>query len=236
MHKKRKSIKAVAHVMVVMFMMTVIILIASSNKHNDGEVNGKMGNNIGKTAVEDVHNDDSGTTNTEVLETTEDVATDSNAYPGSSGSIEESTTEATIEATTEATTTEEVTTEEVTTEATTEYVEEPTTEVTYTYEGTKLSTVIGRNHFNGHDETFYNLDMSLVVEYMRNEGFSEDEYPYWVREDGCKMLGNYIIIASNLERYPKGTLRETSLGTGIVCDTGTFAKTKPEDVDIATNW
>lgn len=78
--------------------------------------------------------------------------------------------------------------------------------------------------------------MSLVVKYMRDAGFSEDEYPYWVREDGCKMLGDYIIIASNLERYPKGTLRETSLGMGIVCDTGTFANTKPEDVDIATTW
>lgn len=229
MHKKRKSIKMVASVMVVMFMMAVIIIIVNLNKPDD-EVDSKMGNNIGKTVVEDVHNDDS-TTNTEVLETTEDVATDSNAYPGSSGHIEESTTEATTEATIE-----EVTTEEVTTEATTEYVEEPTTEVTYTYAGTKLSKTVGRNHFNGHDETFYNLDMSLVVKYMRDAGFSEDECPHWVREDGCKMLGDYIIIASNLERYPKGTLRETSLGMGIVCDTGTFANTKPEDVDIATTW
>ena len=235
MHKKRKSIKTVVGVMLVMFIAAVIIVIVSLNKPNKDDVDVNMGNNIGKTAVGDVHNDDSGTTNTEVLETTEDVATDSNAYPGSSGQIEEFTTEATTEATIEATT-EEVTTEEVTTEATTEYVEEPTTEVAYTYEGTKLSTVIGRNHFNGHDETFYNLDMSLVVEYMREAGFSEDEYPYWVREDGCKMLGDYIIIASNLERYSKGTLRETSLGMGIVCDTGTFAKTKPEDVDIATTW
>ena len=235
MHKKRKSIKKVAEVMLVMFMVAVIIVIVSLNKPNKDDVDVNMGNNIGKTAVKDVHNDDSGTTNTEVLETTEDVATDSNAYPGSSGHIEESTTETTTEATTKATT-EEVTTEEVTTEAATEYVEESTTEVTYTYEGTKLSTVIGRNHFNGHDETFYNLDMSLVVEYMREAGFSEDEYPYWVREDGCKMFGDYIIIASNLERYPKGTLSETSLGIGIVCDTGTFAKTKPEDVDIATTW
>lgn len=231
MHKKRKSIKKVAEVMLIMFMVVVTAVIVSLNKPSKDDADSNMGNNIGKTAVEDVHNDDSGTTNTEVLETMEDVATDSNAYPGSSGHIKESTIEATTEATTE-----EVTTEEVTTEATIEYVEEQTTEVTYTYEGTKLSTVIGRNHFNGHDETFYNLDMSLVVKYMRNAGFSEDEYPYWVREDGCKMLGDYIIIASNLERYPKGTLRETSLGMGIVCDTGTFANTKPEDVDIATTW
>lgn len=189
----------------------------------------KSSSNLGKTAVKDVHN--LATTNTEVLETTEDVATDSNVYQVSWGYIEEITTEATTEVTTE-----EITTEEVTTEATTEYVEEPTTEVTYTYEGTKLSVSVGRNHFNGHDETFYNLDMNLVVKYMRDEGFSEDEYPYWVREDGCKMLGDYIIIASNLERYPKGTLRETSLGMGIVCDTGTFAIAKPEDVDVAVNW
>ena len=85
-------------------------------------------------------------------------------------------------------------------------------------------------------ETYYNLNMSLVVSYMRNLGYSEEEYPYWVREDGCKMLGNYIIVAANLSTRPEGTILETSLGTAIVCDTGSFVNTYPNGIDIAVNW
>ena len=85
-------------------------------------------------------------------------------------------------------------------------------------------------------ETYYNLNMSLVVSYMRNLGYSEEDYPYWVREDGCKMLGNYIIVAANLSTRPKGTILETSLGTAIVCDTGSFVNTYPNGIDIAVNW
>ncbi len=85
-------------------------------------------------------------------------------------------------------------------------------------------------------ETYYNLNMSLVVSYMRNLGYSEEEYPYWVREDGCKMLGNYIIVAANLSTRPKGTILETSLGTAIVCDTGSFVSNYPNGIDIAVNW
>ena len=85
-------------------------------------------------------------------------------------------------------------------------------------------------------ETYYNLNMNLVVSYMRHLGYSEEEYPYWVREDGCKMLGNYIIVAANLSTRPKGTILETSLGTAIVCDTGSFINTYPNGIDIAVNW
>ena len=46
-------------------------------------------------------------------------------------------------------------------------------------------------------ETYYNLNMSGVVSIMRSMGYSEEEYPYWVREDGCKMLGDYIMVAAN---------------------------------------
>ena len=59
---------------------------------------------------------------------------------------------------------------------------------------------------------------------------------YWVREDGVKMLGDYVMVAANLKTHPRGSIVETSLGTGIVCDTGGFAKEHPERLDIATSW
>ena len=85
-------------------------------------------------------------------------------------------------------------------------------------------------------ETYYNLNMSGIVQIMRDLGYSEEDYPYWVREDGCKMFGDYIMVAANLSIRPRGTILETSLGTAIVCDTGTFIYTYPNGIDIATNW
>lgn len=85
-------------------------------------------------------------------------------------------------------------------------------------------------------ETFYNLNMNTVVGYMRDLGFSEEEYPYWVREDGAKMLGDYIMVAADLNIRPRGTIIDTSLGKAIVCDTGSFVETNPEQVDIAVDW
>ena len=78
--------------------------------------------------------------------------------------------------------------------------------------------------------------MSGVVSVMRNMGFDEENYPYWVREDGCKMLGNYIMVAADLGVRKRGTLVETSLGTALVCDTGSFAASNHNQIDIATNW
>ena len=80
-------------------------------------------------------------------------------------------------------------------------------------------------------------DVTYVVELMRYEGYSEEVYPYSVSDEtGCKMLGNYIMVAANLDRYPKGTIVETSLGMGIVCDTGEFAVSNPNQFDIAVTW
>jgi hypothetical protein len=95
-----------------------------------------------------------------------------------------------------------------------------------------------RGRFQGVSgmETWYNLPMGNVVYTMRQLGFDEELYPFWIREDGCKMLGEYIMIAANLEVRPKGTLVETSLGTGIVCDTGTFCEKDKTAIDIAVNW
>ena len=67
-------------------------------------------------------------------------------------------------------------------------------------------------------------------------GYSEEEYPYWVREDGVKMFGDYIMVAADLNIRPKGTILECSLGTAIVVDTGDFAKTNHTQLDVATSW
>lgn len=89
--------------------------------------------------------------------------------------------------------------------------------------------------FNGPSglETYYNLDMSGVIANMHALGFSGD---YWVRDDGVKMFGNYVIVAADLSIRPRGSLVETSLGTGIVCDTGSFIYYNPYQLDIAVAW
>lgn len=92
--------------------------------------------------------------------------------------------------------------------------------------------------FNGPSgkETYYNLNMNGVISIMRGMGYTEEEYPYWVREDGCKMFGPYIMVAANLSIRPKGTILPCSLGTAIVVDTGGFAASNPTQLDIATSW
>lgn len=85
-------------------------------------------------------------------------------------------------------------------------------------------------------ETYYNLPMEHVVEIMRDYGYSEEEYPYSVRFDGVKCLGEYIIVAANLDTYKIGQIVETTLGTGIVCDTGEAMADNPYHIDIAVNW
>ena len=82
-------------------------------------------------------------------------------------------------------------------------------------------------------ETFYNLDMSGVIYLMKNLGY---DYNYWIRDDGVKMYGKYVMCAADLSIRPKGTIIETSLGTGIVCDTGGFVTIDSNRLDIAVNW
>lgn len=101
------------------------------------------------------------------------------------------------------------------------------------WSGSVLTPQAGVNYGPSGKETYYNLDMSGVVNIMRNMG-NQDEY--WVRSDGAKMLGNYVMVAANLDVHPRGSLVETSMGTGIVADTGGFAAGNPNQVDIATAW
>lgn len=82
-------------------------------------------------------------------------------------------------------------------------------------------------------ETYYNLPMDGVIEQARNFGI---EGEYWVRDDGVKMYGDYVILACNRDVHPMGTLVETSLGTGISLDTGAFAEGNPTQCDVAVSW
>lgn len=101
------------------------------------------------------------------------------------------------------------------------------------WKGPVLSKGRGVNYGPSGKETYYNLNMTGVVNIMRSLGYTGE---YWVRDDGCKMLGDYIIVAANFNIRPRGTIVETSLGDGIVCDTGGFAKKNPTQIDIAVTW
>lgn len=111
--------------------------------------------------------------------------------------------------------------------------EEPEASQSFTWNGSRLTAGSGVNYGPSGKETYYNLDMTGVIYMMRCLGNTDE---YWVRSDGCKMLGNYIMIAANLSVHPRGSLVQTSLGTGIVCDTGSFAEKDPNQIDIAVTW
>ncbi len=96
--------------------------------------------------------------------------------------------------------------------------------------GDVLTPSAGVCYFEGHMETYYNLDMSGVIDIMYNLGYDGE---YWVRADGCKMLGEYIMCAADFGWLPRGSIVETSLGTGIVCDTGAGGWNW---LDVATCW
>lgn len=85
-------------------------------------------------------------------------------------------------------------------------------------------------------ETYYNLPMGRCIEIMRDLEYSVEDYPFWIREDGAKMLGEYVMCAASLNLRPKGTIVETSLGMAIVVDTGNFAASNETQLDLATAW
>lgn len=105
-----------------------------------------------------------------------------------------------------------------------------------TYSGAVLSRGAGTVMGPSGKETYYNLDMSTCVRIMRGMGFSASQYPYKVRSDGVKTLGGYVMCAANLSLRPKGSYIMTSLGVGIVVDTGGFASRNPTQLDICVNW
>lgn len=99
------------------------------------------------------------------------------------------------------------------------------TQTVYSGNGSGLTQSSGVNYYGGNKETYYNLDMSGVIANAQAMGIQGN---YWVRSDGVKMYGDYVIVAAQMN---KGSIIQTSLGTGIVldyCQAGT--------IDIATTW
>lgn len=98
----------------------------------------------------------------------------------------------------------------------------------------KLNRRDGVNYYKGTKETYYNLNMKRIYERAdRNFG---SHHKKWIREDGVKCYGPYVIVAAPLDIHPYGSIIETSLGEGIVLDTGAFAETNKDQIDIAVDW
>lgn len=106
-------------------------------------------------------------------------------------------------------------------------------EDTEQWQGDVLTARLGVVEGPSGKETYYNLDMDGVIAIMQELGY---DYEYSVRDDGVKLYGGYVMCAANLDLRPKGTIVETSLGMGIVCDTGEFASENPTQLDIAVEW
>lgn len=117
---------------------------------------------------------------------------------------------------------------------------------TPSWNGRKLSRKLGTVKGPSGKETYYNLNMLGIVNSLKSHGpVWQDIDPalrqnvagdYYVRSDGCKMLGPYIMVAAHLGVHPRGSLVETTLGTGVVVDTGAFARSNAHQIDVAVNW
>ena len=104
---------------------------------------------------------------------------------------------------------------------------------TFDYDGPVLSRSRGSVSGPSGKETYYDLNMSGCINIMNSRGFHE---PYWVRSDGVKMYGYYVMCAAGLSIRPKGSIVESSKGLAIVVDTGGFASRNPRQLDIAVTW
>lgn len=101
------------------------------------------------------------------------------------------------------------------------------------WDGAKLNSKNGKIQGPSGTETYYNLKMDKCIYYMNQLGYN---YNVWTRDDGVKMFGDYVMVAANLDIRPKGSIVETSLGTGIVVDTGEFVNYDNTGIDIAVTW
>ena len=87
-----------------------------------------------------------------------------------------------------------------------------------------------RNSGTGLTEKYYNLPMQKVVQQAKDMGIPAE---YWIREDGVKMFGPWIICASHPSRTRYSRI-QTSLGEAIILDRHTV--NDPDLIDIATAW
>ena len=130
------------------------------------------------------------------------------------------------------------------------YAEHISNGVAVNWNGPKLTKKKGTVQGPSGKETYYNMNMSAIVKSLvqkkgwvyneiKKNGYAKNvKGGYHIRKDGVKMFGPYIMIAAKLSVHPRGCLMPTSLGMGIVVDTGGFAKTPNGDkwIDIATAW
>lgn len=93
-----------------------------------------------------------------------------------------------------------------------------------------LTARAGRITFNGHTETWYDKPMNRVIGRVQMIGIPAD---YWIRDDGVKMFGPWVIVAAHQSKI-RYTRLQTSLGEGIILDYHTMDD--PELYDIATDW
>lgn len=103
----------------------------------------------------------------------------------------------------------------------------------YEWDGDIINSYAGTVEGPSGKETYYNLPMSGVIAIMEDLGYTGE---YSVREDGAKMLGDFIMVAAELGNRPKGTIIKTSMGWAVVADTGGFVRDNPTQLDIATAW
>ena len=117
-----------------------------------------------------------------------------------------------------------------------EIVETVEEEPVYQWSGQRLTKSAGMINGPTGIETYYNLPMEEHMAWIKS--ILGLDWEIWTRDDGCKMFGDYIMVAANLDHYPYGTIVQTSLGAGIVVDTGGFANWDGGWTwfDIATNW
>ncbi len=172
--------------------------------------------------------------------------------------VTETTTETTTEitttqpSTTTETTTETTTTAQTTTEATTELTTKKTvtttTSATTKLEKTQLAVREdipeiyrtlnpkgGIAYGPSGKETYYNLNMDGIIKIMEKYGYTKDDHD--VSDQGVHMLGDYIMVAADLSKHPRGSIIPTTLGQAIVCDTGAFVTNGSDvEVDVAVTW
>lgn len=117
-----------------------------------------------------------------------------------------------------------------------EYISNQKTSVFVQFEwnGPKLNATKGTCYGPSGKETYYDMNMSTVVQTLKSRGYDGD---FWIRSDGVKMFGNYVMTAAKYSDHPYGSIIPTSLGYAIVCDTGGFATYDSGVIlDIAVAW
>ena len=101
------------------------------------------------------------------------------------------------------------------------------------WEGEKLSPDNSEVEGPSGIETYFNEDVSALVENAKEGYFGQ----YWETKDGVKMYGEYIICKCKYEaneyhpKLPVGTVIPTTIGAALVCSNDTDA-----DISIAVTW